>query len=63
MLLLCRFDTIINMNNKYDPIDFSKKLIKGRIAETLFEQMLRDTDFLEVRPHNSSLPILTINHY
>lgn len=27
----------------YDPIDFSKKLIKGRIAETLFEQMLRDT--------------------
>ena len=32
------------MNNKYDPIVFSKKLIKGRIAETLFEQMLRDTD-------------------
>ena len=30
-------------NNKYDPVDFSKKLIKGRIAETLFEQMLRDT--------------------
>jgi hypothetical protein len=28
----------------YDkPIDFSKKLVKGRIAETLFEQMLRDT--------------------
>lgn len=28
------------MNN--EQIDFSKKLIKGRIAETLFEQMLRD---------------------
>ncbi len=28
------------MNN--NQIDFSKKLIKGRIAETLFEQMLRD---------------------
>jgi len=27
----------------YDPIDFSRKLIKGRIAETLFEQMMRDT--------------------
>jgi hypothetical protein len=27
----------------YDPIDFSRKLVKGRIAETLFEQMLRDT--------------------
>lgn len=27
----------------YDQIDFSKNLIKGRIAETLFEQMLRDT--------------------
>lgn len=27
----------------YDPIDFSRKLIKGRITETLFEQMLRDT--------------------
>lgn len=28
------------MNN--DPIDFSRNLVKGRIAETLFEQMLRD---------------------
>jgi hypothetical protein len=28
----------------YDPIDFSKNLIKGRIAETLFEQMMRDTN-------------------
>ena len=28
----------------YNPIDFSRKLIKGRIAETLFEQMLRDTE-------------------
>lgn len=27
----------------YDPLNFSKQLIKGRIAETLFEQMLRDT--------------------
>lgn len=27
----------------YDQINFSKKLVKGRIAETLFEQMLRDT--------------------
>ena len=27
----------------YDPINFSRKLVKGRIAETLFEQMLRDT--------------------
>jgi len=26
----------------YDPISFSKNLVKGRIAETLFEQMLRD---------------------
>lgn len=26
----------------YDPINFSRQLIKGRIAETLFEQMLRD---------------------
>ncbi len=26
----------------YNPINFSKNLIKGRIAETLFEQMLRD---------------------
>ena len=26
----------------YDPIGFSRKLVKGRIAETLFEQMLRD---------------------
>jgi hypothetical protein len=26
----------------YDPIDFSRKLVKGRVAETLFEQMLRD---------------------
>lgn len=26
----------------YDPINFSKNLVKGRIAETLFEQMLRD---------------------
>ena len=26
----------------YDPIHFSKSLVKGRIAETLFEQMLRD---------------------
>lgn len=25
-----------------NPIDFSKQLVKGRIAETLFEQMLRD---------------------
>lgn len=33
-------------NNKimtYDPIDFSRNLVKGRIAETLFEQMMRDT--------------------
>jgi hypothetical protein len=28
---------------KYNPIDFSVNLVKGRIAETLFEQMLRDT--------------------
>ena len=27
----------------YDPIGFSRKLVKGKIAETLFEQMLRDT--------------------
>ncbi len=27
---------------QYDPINFSKQLVKGRIAETLFEQMLRD---------------------
>ncbi len=27
---------------QYDPIGFSRKLVKGRIAETLFEQMLRD---------------------
>jgi len=27
---------------EYDQIDFSRNLIKGRIAETLFEQMLRD---------------------
>lgn len=26
----------------YDPLTFSKNLIKGRIAETIFEQMLRD---------------------
>ena len=26
----------------YDPTSFSRKLVKGRIAETLFEQMLRD---------------------
>jgi hypothetical protein len=26
----------------YDPVGFSRKLVKGRIAETLFEQMLRD---------------------
>lgn len=26
----------------YNPINFSKNLIKGKIAETLFEQMLRD---------------------
>ena len=31
------------MNND-SQIDFSEKLIKGRIAETIFEQMLRDTD-------------------
>ncbi len=29
--------------NKYDPIGFSRNLAKGRIAETIFEQMLRDT--------------------
>lgn len=27
---------------KYDPVNFSRNLVKGRIAETLFEQMLRD---------------------
>lgn len=27
---------------EYDPISFSRNLAKGRIAETLFEQMLRD---------------------
>lgn len=27
-----------------NPIEFSKKLVKGRIAETLFEQMLRDAE-------------------
>jgi len=26
----------------YDPVGFSRKLVKGRVAETLFEQMLRD---------------------
>jgi hypothetical protein len=26
----------------YDPVTFSRNLIKGRIAESLFEQMLRD---------------------
>jgi len=26
----------------YDPINFSKNLVKGRIAETLFAQMMRD---------------------
>lgn len=26
----------------YDPINFSTNLIKGRIAETIFEQMLHD---------------------
>lgn len=26
----------------YDPIDFSRNLVKGRIAETIFEQMFRD---------------------
>lgn len=26
----------------YNPITFSRNLVKGRIAETLFEQMLRD---------------------
>jgi hypothetical protein len=29
--------------NYSDPIYFTKSLVKGRIAETLFEQMLRDT--------------------
>lgn len=28
----------------YDPIIFSKNLVKGRIAETIFEQMLRDAE-------------------
>lgn len=28
----------------YEPINFSKNLVKGRITETLFEQMLRDTE-------------------
>lgn len=28
---------------EYDPVGFSRKLVKGRVAETLFEQMLRDT--------------------
>ena len=28
----------------YDPINFSKNLVKGRIAETIFEQMLRDAE-------------------
>jgi hypothetical protein len=27
---------------KYDPIGFSRNLVKGRIAETIFEQMHRD---------------------
>jgi hypothetical protein len=27
---------------EYDPVGFSRQLVKGRIAETLFEQMLRD---------------------
>ena len=27
----------------YDPIDFSRKLLKGRVAETMFHQMMRDT--------------------
>lgn len=27
-----------------NPIEFSKNLVKGRIAETLFEQMLRDAE-------------------
>lgn len=28
-----------------DPINFSKQLIKGRIAEMIFEQMYREADF------------------
>lgn len=30
------------MNHDYDSIEFSRNLVKGRIVETLFEQMLRD---------------------
>lgn len=30
---------------KQDPINFSKQLIKGRIAEMVFEQMYREADF------------------
>jgi hypothetical protein len=32
----------------YDSINFSRQLVKGRIAETLFEQMLRDTEAFTV---------------
>jgi hypothetical protein len=32
----------------YDPIYFSRKLLKGRVAETLFHQMLRDTGHFTV---------------
>jgi len=36
--------TVVNIKNmKYNPINFSINLVKGRITETLFEQMLRDT--------------------
>lgn len=35
-------DGCYNYYMNHDPIKFSQNLVKGRIAETLFEQMLRD---------------------
>lgn len=38
------------MNNKQTPVEFSKQLIKGKIAELIFSQMFRNSNKFTVIP-------------
>lgn len=53
------------MDNRYDPVKFSRNLIKGRIAETIFHQMLNDTEKFTVLAfgYENLLPELARRQY
>src|SRR5262249_17675797 len=47
----------------HDPIDFARQLIKGRIAEVIFERMIRDEGRYTVIPFGYEQTVPTLAQY